>query len=249
MTNSKNWQVSPDLAAKYSSPLDRQLYCDQPLIRLLDVQPNETVLDIGCGNGGFTVQLTEIAHKVVGIDSSVEMLQEANKLTSDIDNISFQEGDAEQLPFENTSFDKVLACMVINTLNNPASVKNVFSEAYRVLKPGGKFVIAMAHPMTLDQKTKYRWTDWAEGQSQHSLTPGEKITRGFLGKDNAILSVPNYYWPPDYLTNLSMLVGFDTFEIQEPTATLEDLEKHPQLDKALAGVPFFLLISFGKNKF
>jgi ubiquinone/menaquinone biosynthesis C-methylase UbiE len=74
------WQENPELATKYSSPLDRNLYCDQRLIQVLDIQPNDSVLDIGSSSGDLTVQLAEHASKVVGIDSSEAMLQQAQKL-------------------------------------------------------------------------------------------------------------------------------------------------------------------------
>ncbi len=240
------WQANPDLANKYSSPLDRTLYCDQPLIQLLDIQPSDSVLDIGSGNGVLSVQLANLASKVVGVDSSEAMLTQAQEITSFAPNLSFQLGKAELLSIPDSSFDKAVACMVVNTINNEETVKKVFQEAYRVLKVGGKFVVALAHPLTLDQKTKFRWTEWVEGQTQQNLKPGDEIKRCFVGKNGEILHVPNYYWPPDALKSFALFAGFQNEKVLEPKATSEDLKNHPELEPLLTTTSFFLLMSFDK---
>ena len=244
MPNDNDWQVSKEFAIQYESPLDRRLYCDEPLIKLLGNIANQSILDLGCGNGGLTRILAQKAGNVVGIDSSEEMLKQARLLLSTTPRLQFQKTSAENLPFDNNSFNKVVACMLINTISKEDTVINIFKETRRILKQNGRFFIAMAHPLTLSQKTRFRWTEWEKDQSQQTLMPGESFKRKFIGKDGKILSVTNNYWPPDVLINFAERNKFSYDLSLEPKATQEDLKKYPELDPILATVPLFLLMAF-----
>jgi len=95
-------------------------------------------------------------------------------------------------------FDDVVCSMTVNTFPNKDMVNGMFKEASRVIKSKGKVVISLPHPLTLDQKTKFRWTEWKEGQTQQNLKPGETVKRKIMGKNGEMITVINYYWPPDF---------------------------------------------------
>lgn len=95
------------------------------------------ILDIGTGTGFLAVLLAELGHEVVGIDISSGMLKIA-KSKSKNSKISFNLGDAENLPFADNSFDATICRHVFWTLPNP---DKALSECYRVIKNGGKAVI------------------------------------------------------------------------------------------------------------
>jgi|WetSurMetagenome_2_1015567.scaffolds.fasta_scaffold41135_2 arsenite methyltransferase len=104
----------------------------------------ERVLDIGCGCGvdSFVAALQVGPEgQVVGLDLSVEMLEWAlqAKTPSSLKNISFYEGSAESLPFEDASFDLVISNGALNLVPDKESA---FREIARVLRPGGNFVAA-----------------------------------------------------------------------------------------------------------
>ncbi|MBI4097555.1 MAG: class I SAM-dependent methyltransferase [Candidatus Levybacteria bacterium] len=242
----RHWQVNKELAAKYTSPLDRRLYCDEPVVSLLGDLSNKSVLDLGCGNGGFTVKLIG-AKSIVGIDASLEMLKQAKALEARFPNLSFIKADAAKLPFPDRSFEIVVASMLINTISSKQTVEEVFKEAARVLTKRGRFVISMANPLTLEKSTKHRRTQWKQGQTQESLVPGEEIIRVFEGKDGATLTVPNYYWPQDVLIELAKRNNLVHAETLEPKATEEDLRLHPELDPELITTLFFLIMEFDKS--
>jgi len=112
----------------------------------LDIRQGDHLLDLGCGKGMETLQAAETAgiHGMVwGLDITEEMIEAANinKEQSGIDNVSFIQGNIEDLPFDSGIFDKVLSNCVINH----AKDKNkVYEEIFRVLKTGGSFVISDA---------------------------------------------------------------------------------------------------------
>jgi ubiquinone/menaquinone biosynthesis C-methylase UbiE len=90
-------------------------------------------LDVGCGTGLSTIALKEIAAKVMGVDSSAEMIALASK---DL-NIEYQLGSAEHLPFEDRKFDLVTASQAIHWFGKGSFMQ----EARRVLRAAGWLIV------------------------------------------------------------------------------------------------------------
>ncbi len=104
----------------------------------------QAILDIGCGSGVdaiFAMMMTGPAGKVVGIDTTPEMLQRAkeNLCLTGLRNITFEEMSAEALLFQDEEFDVVISNGAFNLI--PCKSK-ALSEAFRVLKPEGRLMIA-----------------------------------------------------------------------------------------------------------
>jgi len=124
----------------------------------------EAVLDIGCGAGVDSIIAAKLAGpsgSVTGIDLVPEMLARAreNARLAGVDNVSFQESSAEQLPFPDNSFDVVISNGVFNLV---VDKYKALSEVFRVLKPGGRFRLAdQVLAGELPQETKARVENWA----------------------------------------------------------------------------------------
>ncbi len=106
----------------------------------LDIRAGEKVLDLGCGSGGQSILLAEkvgTAGSVTGIDLTTEMIDKA-KAKNPPENVVFLTADMHSLPFSDRSYDLILSNCVINHTLRKA---DVFSEIFRVLKPGGRFLI------------------------------------------------------------------------------------------------------------
>lgn len=109
-----------------------------------DIKKGETVIDLGSGAGfdAFIVSpLVGEAGKVIGVDLSDEMLDLArsNAEKRGYKNVEFIKGDIEQLPLEDELADQIISNCVINLSLNK---QDVYKEAYRVLKKGGKVSIS-----------------------------------------------------------------------------------------------------------
>lgn len=104
-------------------------------------QPGWTVLDIGCG-AGFDSLIAALCvgstGQVVGVDLSEEMLTvaRAGTVAARMRNLEFRQGIAERLPMESSWADLVISNGVLNLATCKATA---FQEAFRVLKPGGRF--------------------------------------------------------------------------------------------------------------
>lgn len=111
-----------------------------PLLDAADVRERMSILDVGCGPGYVSAATVERGATPTGLDFSAEMLAIAKKM---FPHVEFRQGDAQKLPFADSTFDRVLANF---SLLHVAEPERVFIEAHRVLKAGGRFAFTIWAP-------------------------------------------------------------------------------------------------------
>jgi SAM-dependent methyltransferase len=127
-------------------------------------KPGRRTLDLGCGEGRLSRDLTALGHRVIGLDASRTMLaaaravNAANAATSDTpagaaarsasalaaSTVRLLRANAAALPFASASFDCVVAFMSLQDIDD---LTNTLRETHRVLEPGGRLCLAIVHPL------------------------------------------------------------------------------------------------------
>jgi ubiquinone/menaquinone biosynthesis C-methylase UbiE len=188
-------QSTKELTASYSrwrssrlgqitDALEQQL-----LFELLGAVAGKTLLDVGCGDGELASQLGRRGAVVTGLDADPVMIAAAHR-RSEIEKTQLRlvEARAQQLPFDDESFDCVLAVTVLCFVQEP---ERAVAEMARVLKPGGRLVIG-----ELGQ-----WSLWAI----------HRRVRGWLG--NSIWRAATFRTSKE-LHGLTQAAGLEVIEIR-----------------------------------
>jgi 2-polyprenyl-3-methyl-5-hydroxy-6-metoxy-1,4-benzoquinol methylase len=163
-----------ELAATYesSTPYKRWFYERrfEAVMKALGAQPDEDVLEVGCGSGYYTRALVDLGAKVTATDLSPAYVKQARALAPEAE---FLVEDAQELSFAEESFDRVLMTEVVEHVQDPVGA---IREAHRVLRPRGVLAISTPSrraPMNVAYALKRRIRHYGFNEHLHELTPGE----------------------------------------------------------------------------
>lgn len=164
------------LADRYDARASRYAYdgVRETIARFLGEAPLGAVLDVGCGTGRWLADLSEHAALVGGMDLSIAMLGRAR---AGHPAVRFVRARAEQLPWRNAAFDRIIAIKLLHHLGDRRSL---FAEARRVLGPGGGFLTIGLDPhSSRDTWWVYDYFPEARTFDQQRFAP-PRILRGEL---------------------------------------------------------------------
>lgn len=128
-------------SATYDDPANAAFDVDGPVVRsIVDALPVGLAVDAACGTGRHARSLADRGHRVIGVDSSPEMLARAR---ASVPQGEFLLGDLHRLPVADAVADLVVCALA---LTHVPDLKPVIAEFARVLRPGGHLVISDVHP-------------------------------------------------------------------------------------------------------
>ena len=124
-------------APSYDEPGNQLLELEQPIVReILDSLPVGVALDAACGTGRHSAYLASLGHRVIGVDTSPEMLARAREKVPEGE---FHEADLHDVPLADDSVDLVVCAIA---LSHVADLGQALAELVRVLRPNGHLVIS-----------------------------------------------------------------------------------------------------------
>jgi trans-aconitate methyltransferase len=204
------------------------------VLDLLDPQPGERVLDIGCGSGELTAQIAASGARVVGVDSSAEMLARARERFPELD---LRLADGEQLPADE-AYDAVFSNAALHWMTRP---DEVLAGVRAALRDGGRFVAEMGAARNVSALV----TALREAAQRIGLeadlplpwyfpTPAEQATR--LERAGFTVRLLQYVDRPTRLTEVhdgaadwwrmfgaSTLAGLDSLQVDDLLAAVNDI--------------------------
>jgi ArsR family transcriptional regulator len=134
----------------------------QALPALLDER--WTVGDLGCGTGQVACALAPFVARVIAVDRSGEMLQAARRRVRDLPSVEIRRGELEALPIPDAELDAATLLLVLHHLPDPAAA---LAEAHRVLKPGGRLVMADMLPHDREEYRQQMGHVWLGFSDEH----------------------------------------------------------------------------------
>jgi ubiquinone/menaquinone biosynthesis C-methylase UbiE len=131
-------------SGNYGAVAEKISTAGQTLVEAAGIEPGMEVLDVACGTGNVTIPAAKLAARVTGLDFAPRLLGEARERAADaMVEVELVEGDAQDLPFEDASFDRVVSCF--GHMFAPDHERTA-DEMLRVCRPGGRIAIACWTP-------------------------------------------------------------------------------------------------------
>ncbi|MGR3758602.1 methyltransferase domain-containing protein [Roseobacteraceae bacterium NS-SX3] len=216
--------------------------------------PGDRILDLGCGNGLLTLELSRAvgpSGHAAGIDSSSDMLAAAQKRLEGRSNTKLHLGDAAGLPFDSSTFDKAVSVQVFEYLSDRAPA---LRELSRVLVPGGLLAVADIHFDTLAWHSRNRarmqkmlaiWDRHMAERRVPALLAPEMRAAGFVPQAAIPVALCDTQLRPDGLAAM-MIRLIHAYAVGTGAASEDEAEAWVQEQEALAaeGAFFFSLTQF-----
>ena len=212
--------------------------------RLLALQPGEQVLDIACGAGRFTRRMAALGAVITAIDHSERFIKRARKRTTDhADKIEYRVLDATDTSALMTLGEKRFDAAVCTMgLMDMSSIEPLISTLPKLLKPGGRFVFSVTHPV-FNSGTSRLMAEQYDRDGEISTRYGVTITdyaRPYVHMGIGIVGQPEpqhyFHRPTSLLFNTCFKYGFVLDGMEEPPFP-EDFQGKSKLPLSFYNMP------------
>jgi ubiquinone/menaquinone biosynthesis C-methylase UbiE len=225
----RRWDAyAPKWAERFGEYGDRnrEAVITPALLKMIGDVSGMQVLDAGCGEGYLSRLLAKIGAKVSAFDYADEMVRIAIERTDASLGIDYWVDNAETIPnVPDSSFDLVVSNMVLVDLEK---YEDAICEAFRVLRPGGRFLLTNVHPCFMTPDSGWEFDE--DGNRlhwnvDHYFDEGPQEERIFLALEDVLIQ---YHRTLGSYVKPIIAAGFALTDIVEPTPTAEAIRDEPR---------------------
>jgi SAM-dependent methyltransferase len=241
-SSTRSWDAIADDWVRHADKNDYRNDLLMPLmLELLGDVRGVSILDLGCGEGGYSRELAARGARVAGVDGSARLIEIARERAPDIQCIV---ANANALEFKSESFQIVMASMSLMDIED---YDGAVSEVWRVLLPGGRLFMSITHPcfsepvsgwiksengelkvFAIDRyMERAEWDDFIADSFQRPVVRRHKPLQDFIGP--------------------LLRRGFLLHAFYEPGASAEQIRRSPRLER-LNRIPYFLFMTWQKPR-
>ena len=224
------------------------------LTRLIEAKPDNTILDLACGQGYFSFAFAQSGAKIIGCDISKELIAHAkDRLVKEKNsNIEFHVTPSDKLGFiQDGTVDVITIVLAIQNIEN---IAGTFAECSRVLKPNGKLFVVLNHPsFRIPQRSSWQWDEkdnkqyrridcyMSEQSFEIDMTPGEKDT----SKKKFTVS---FHRPLQQYVKALAKSGFSIHRLEEWIShkKSQDGPRSDEEDRTRKEIPMFMCLECGR---
>jgi SAM-dependent methyltransferase len=242
--NAKAW----DDALDADGDTTRKYFSDAPMMRMLGPVAGLDVLDFGCGNGYLSRKLAELGARMTGVDQSEGMLARAraHEFQRPVGIRFVHATIASVAALAAESFDRVVSNYVLHDLSD---YNEAVAEAYRVLRPGGRFVVVITHPCfsTGPRTWELDAIDSPRLEERRAFSGDQYFQRApYLMEWDGFAPVPYFHRPLRDYWQAFRKAGFDVCDFEEPSLNAKGRGELPawqaeQLDRVPLACVFQLV--------
>lgn len=242
-SSTESWDAIADDWVRHADTNDyRNLFLMPRLLAMLGEVNGRRILDLGCGEGGYSREIARRGGLVLGVDGSKRLIEIARDRTRD-PGVAYRCANAAALDgVHDEAFDHVVASM---SLMDVEDYDGAIREAFRVTKPGGELLMSITHPCFTMRAAA--WTRDADGRPEvftvdryfeRAAWP-ESITTSFRSP-----VIRRHRTLEDYIAG-AIRTGFLLREFREAEPTKDELQLSPRFEK-IARIPYFLFLRWAK---
>lgn len=176
------------IGVRYDDSRRADRFLTARLRHYLEPVENEIYLDVGCGTGNYTRALAGAEFEFCGVDPSRVMLTKA-ACSGGAKRVRWINGAAERLPFADEVFGGAVATLTIHHWRN---LRRAFAEVFRVLKPGGRFVLFTSFPEQMEGYWLNRYFPVMLRASIAQMPAGQPVCEALEAAGFAFATIENY---------------------------------------------------------
>ena len=215
------------------------------LLRLMDLQKSDVVLDMACGSGFFAQKIAPNVTKVVGVDFGLDLINLAKK-NNNCPNVKYLYGNAEN--WCEGQYDQILICLALQNIQNPEAVIANFAQ---MLNKNGKIHIVLNHPaFRISGQSSWQWDEQNYCQFRRvdkylSNQKSEIIMNPSNPKSEITISFhrPLQYWFKLFAKNNLCVLGMEEWISHIPQ---DQGPKTQSLENARKEFPMFMYLQLKK---